>query len=164
MARTRARTKGRSISGKFVAFPADVLNSRNFCKLSTKAKALLLDLGINFNGHNNGDLAMPWSWMVHRNWRSKDTLNKAKDELIKYGMIEQTRQGGLHGPSLYAYTWLPIEDCGGKLDVPPTRVASGKWNQPPQTARKNTNADPIIVPSRPDNRTDDPRKAANLPR
>jgi hypothetical protein len=26
-----------------------------------KAKALILDIGARYNGHNNGDLAAPWS-------------------------------------------------------------------------------------------------------
>lgn len=131
MSRTRGKSVGRSHSGKFLRVPTDVLNCENFKKLTSKSKALLLDLGSNFNGFNNGDLAMPWSWMKERGWNSKDTLKRAKDELIKYGMIELTRQGGLHGPSLYAYTWLPIEPCKGKLDVGPTSVASGRWKQPP---------------------------------
>lgn len=132
MPRTRSKAMGRRHTGKFLAVPTDVLLSANFCQLSNKAKALLLDLGAWFNGYNNGDLAMPWSWMKKRGWRSKDTLQRAKDELINYGMIELTRQGGMHGPSLYAFTWLPIEPCKGKLDVSPTKVASGKWKRYPQ--------------------------------
>ncbi|MDA3913118.1 hypothetical protein [Oleiagrimonas sp.] len=130
MARTKAKSMGRSLSGKFLMVPTDVLNSPNYRKLTTKAKALILDLGARFNGFNNGDLAMPWSWMKERGWNSKQTLKNARDELIEHGMIELTRQGGLHGPSLYAYTWLAIEPCKGKLDVQPTAVASGKWKRP----------------------------------
>lgn len=133
-ARTRSNSVGRSHSGKFLKVPTDVLNCENFKKLTTKSKALLLDLGANFNGFNNGDLAMPWSWMHDRCWKSKQTLKNARDELIAHGMIELTRQGGLNGASLYAFTWLPIEPCKGKLDVAPTSVASGKWKQPPANA------------------------------
>lgn len=131
MARTRPRSVGRSHAGKFLRVPTDVLNSANFKKLTTKSKALLLDLGAKFNGFNNGDLAMPWSWMKDRGWNSKQTLANARDELIAFGMIELTRQGGLNGPNLYAFTWLPIEPCKGKLDVAATSVASGKWKRPP---------------------------------
>jgi hypothetical protein len=122
--------KGRRERGNFLLVPADVANSPNFCRLSMKSKALILDMGARYNGHNNGDLAMPWSWMKLRNWRSKDTLKNAKDELIQYGIIELTRQGGLHGPSLYAFTWMPINECNGKLDVPASAVPSGKWKLP----------------------------------
>lgn len=131
MARTPIKAIGRKHTGNFFLVPTDVLKCPNYCCLSMKAKALLLDLGASYNGHNNGDLAMPWSWMKRRNWRSKDTLKRARDELIAFGMIELTRQGGLYGPSLYAVTWAPIHECKGKLDVSSTRVASGKWRHPP---------------------------------
>lgn len=134
MARTLRRFKGRSESGRFLRVPSAVLDSPNFCSLSTKAKALILDIGARFNGSNNGDLAAPWSWMKERGWKSKDTLSRALSELQHFGMIEQTRQGGLHGPSLYAFTWLPIDDCRGKLDVRATRIASDKWKHPPMAA------------------------------
>ena len=54
--------------------------------------------------------------------------------LLETGMIELTRQGGLHCASLYAVTWLPIDECGGKLDVNATAVASGLWKQPKRKA------------------------------
>lgn len=131
MAAKRWKQKGRKDSGTFLKIPTAVLQSENFRALSFKAKALLIDIGAGFTGYNNGDLAAPWSWMKQRGWRSKDTLHRAIRELLAFGMIELTRQGGLHGASLYAFTWLPIEECGGKLDVTPTRVASSKWKRPP---------------------------------
>ncbi|NII75185.1 hypothetical protein FHW84_003783 [Dyella sp. SG562] len=127
MTRTLRKSKGRTETGTFLPVPTDVLKSHNFLSLSTKAKALILDLGARFTGYNNGDLAAPWSWMQARGWRSKDTLHKAIKELVQAGMIEQTRQGGLHGPSLYAFTWRPIDECKAHPDISPTRVASGKW-------------------------------------
>ncbi|WP_157673558.1 hypothetical protein [Endozoicomonas ascidiicola] len=44
----------------------------------------------------------------------------------------QTRMGlamGRGKPHLYALTFLAIDECGGKLDVAATRVASGKWKE-----------------------------------
>lgn len=127
---SRQKVKGRKETGTFLRVPSAVLMSPNFCSLSTKAKALLLDMGACFNGFNNGDLAATYAMMKARGWKSKDTLSRALKELLDAGMIELTRQGGLHGPSLYAFTWLPIEYCKGKLDVAATRVASGNWRRP----------------------------------
>lgn len=127
---SREKHKGRKDSGTFLRVPTAVLCSPNFCGLSAKTKALILDIGARYTGFNNGDLAAPWSWMKKRGWRSKDTLHNALVEARSAGMIEQTRQGGLHGPSLYAFTWMPIDKCKVGLDVSPTRVASGKWSQP----------------------------------
>lgn len=131
MARTRAKAFGRNDAGTFLKIPTVVIDSPNFRALSAKAKALILDIGAGYNGHNNGDLAAPYSWMQARGWRSKDTLHRALSELQWRGMIELTRQGGLHGPSLYAFTWLAIDPCKGKLDVQATRAASGKWRHAP---------------------------------
>jgi len=101
---------------------------------SKKARALLLDIGAQYRGNNNGDLAAPWSWMRARGWKSKDTLKRALDELLQAGMIELTRQGGLHCPNLYAVTWIGIDDCSGKLDVKPNPVPSNLWRQPARAA------------------------------
>lgn len=127
MARTRFKAKGRQQTGCFLRVPSAVLDSPKFRSLSTKAKALILDIGARYNGFNNGDLAAPWSWMKSRGWRSKGTLQAALLELRQFGMIELTRQGGMDGPSLYAFTWLAIDQCRARLDVAPTSVPSGKW-------------------------------------
>ena len=56
------------------------------------------------------------------------------DELLQAGMIELTRQGGLHCPNLYAVTWIGIDDCSGKLDVKPNPAPSNLWRQPARAA------------------------------
>ena len=132
MARTRMRALGRKEAGNFLRIPSVVLDSPNFRALSHKSKALILDIGARYNGFNNGDLAAPWSWMKTRGWKSKDTLHRALVELQHFGMIELTRQGGLLGPSLYAFTWMAIDPCNKvRLDVASTRIASGMWKREP---------------------------------
>lgn len=123
----RDRLKGRRDSGWFLRMPVAVLESENYKALSFKARALILDLGAQYRGNNNGDLAAAWSIMSKRGWKSKDTLQRARNELLSSGMIEQTRWGGLHCCSLYAFTWLQIDECGGKLDVAATKTASALW-------------------------------------
>lgn len=137
--------RGRKESGTFLKVPTDVLKSLNFCSLSTKAKALVLDIGAKFNGYNNGDLAAPWSWMKERGWRSKDTLHRAIHELLAHGILELTRQGGLHGPSLYAFTWLAIDECKANLDITATHVASGKWKLPIVKVTKPRTQSPLLL-------------------
>ena len=87
----------------------------------------MIDLFAQFKGSNNGDLAAAWKLMEKRGWRSKETLHRAKRELLEKGFIVTTRQGGRHVCSLFAVTWLAIDECSGKLDVAPTRVAPGYW-------------------------------------
>ncbi len=149
MGRTRRKIVGRSDSGGFFALPHAVLDSPNFRMLSAHAVKLLCDLGRQFRGTNNGDLSAAWRLMHARGWRSRDTLCHALAELQHFGLIERTRQGGLHQCSLYALTWKAIDDCKGKLDCAPTRVPSGKWQQTqatmPKPERKNRAPSPTGV-------------------
>ena len=116
MGRTRAKVTGRADGGYFFPVPAHVLNSEQFRGLSYMAKALLLDIGAQFRGRNNGDLNATFSTMEKRNWKSKDTLHKAKQELIDARLLVLTRQGGKNQCSLFAFGWQGIDECGGKLD------------------------------------------------
>jgi hypothetical protein len=127
--RSRQKQQGRRESGTFVALPHAVLDSANWRNCSASAIKLLCELARQFNGHNNGNLCATLSKLKPRGWRSSDTISGALKELRYYGLIVLTRQGGLHGPSLFALTWLAIDDCGGKLEMPPTNVAPGEWKQ-----------------------------------
>jgi len=135
MAASYSKSKARREGGAFVPLPAAVLNHSNFMRLSHTAKSLLFDLlsQLRFgkNGpKNNGDLCPTWKFMRARGWRSQDTLDSAKKELLHYGFIVLTRQGERlrsDRPNLYAITWWGINECGGKLDVPETVAPTGEW-------------------------------------
>lgn len=102
--------------------------------LSHKAAHLLDDLTSQYRGKNNGDLSAAPKTMALYGWTSHGSVDDAIAELIAQGFIEQTRQGGRNQCSLYAITWQPIDECGGKLDVKPTVVASNLWK--PENAEK----------------------------
>ena len=161
MARTRRKNVGRADSGGFLALPHAVLDSPNFRALSAHGVKLLCDLGRQYRGTNNGDLCATWSLMRVRGWRSRDTLGLALAELLHFGLIERTRQGGMHQCSLYALTWNAVDDCKGKLDCAPTRVPSGKWRQPqvamPKPERKNRAPSTAGVSIRHGGRVNSPR-------
>ena len=65
--------------------------------------------------------------MRKRGWTSSDQLNKAKKELVEKDVIRVSRKGGLNKCNLYALTWFPIDECGGKLDIASTITAPGRW-------------------------------------
>lgn len=141
MADKRQKITGRKTSPTFAAKPHHIF--RADCKngiaspasvLSHMAANLLDNLTAQFNGGNNGDLSAAPKIMKLYGWNSQGSINKALTELLALGFIEQTRQGGRNQCSLYAVTWLPIDDCKGKLDVNPTRVASNLWK--PENAGK----------------------------
>lgn len=95
--------------------------------LSHSAAHMLDNLIAQFNSKNNGDFSAAPAIMKLFGWTSKGAICNALNELLAYGFIEQTRQGGRNKCSLYAVTWLSIDECQGKLDVNETRVASNLW-------------------------------------
>ena len=163
MARSREKAKGRKEAGGYFALPHAVLDSPNYCALSAHAVKLLNDLGSQLRGHNNGDLSATWRILQLRGWRSRDTLTRALAELQHYGLIEKTRQGGKNLCCLYAFTWRPIDECRGKLDVSATVVPSGLWKVPPppmpKLAKKNAPPSPVAVSGRHDGRAKPTRYA-----
>lgn len=134
MADKRQKLKGRRSSSTFGAKPhhifrADTKNNKPSpaSVLSHKAAHLLDNLVAQLNGSNNGDLCAAPSIMKLYGWTSQGSVHSALKELLALGFIEQTRQGGRNKCSLYAVSWLAIDDCGGKLDVSSTKVPSNLW-------------------------------------
>lgn len=124
---SRQKIKGRKESGLYFGLPHAVMDSHNYLQLSAHAVKLLNDLGRQYRGYNNGDLCATWSMMEKRGWKSRSTLFKALKDLLYYGLIIKSKQGGKHAPSLYAVTWKPIDDCKGKLDIKETIIPTGDW-------------------------------------
>jgi hypothetical protein len=161
--RNRAKSKGRRESGNFTAIPHAVQESPNWRHCSGTAIKLLCELARQYRGHNNGDLCAALTILKPRGWSSPDTVTWALRELVHYGLIVLTRQGGLNRASLYAVTWLAIDDCGGKLDCEPTRVPGGEWkHERARFARpaKNRNANTPSVAARYGIRSSESPKAA----
>tara|TARA_R110001592_G_C13182613_1_gene751110 strand:+ start:4101 stop:4496 length:396 start_codon:yes stop_codon:yes gene_type:complete len=119
-----ARPKGKSGSGtrRFVMLPHNLLSLPEFINLSFTAKSLLIEFLIQYNGKNNGDFSNTRKILLPRGWSSNATIQKATSELIKAELIILSRQGGRHKCNLYGITWEPINECGGKLDISPTRT------------------------------------------
>jgi hypothetical protein len=114
--------------GQFLALPRAVLESPAYLGLSPYAVKLLVDLGVQYNGTNNGDLCAVWKFMRRRGWRSQETLAKAKRELLEVQLVVETRKGGRpNRASLYALTFFHLDYCGGKLDVTPIGFPYGGW-------------------------------------
>ncbi len=124
-----SKAKGRATYSSFFGLPKEVIAHTNFISLTSAAIKLLVDLGFQYNGKNNGDLCAAFSLMSKRGWKSKETLWNAIDCAINYRMIMVTRQGGKHQATLYAFTWRSIDECQGKLDVNATLTPPGTWKE-----------------------------------
>ena len=140
-----SRHKGRAESGSFLSVPHAVMDSSAWKQCNGTAIKLLLDIARQFNGRNNGDLCAAASVLPGL---APETRTRALRELRHYGLLLLTRQGGLHGTSLYALTWKPINECGDKLDVCPTVKPPGDWKggkAPFLTPRRKR---PVRIPNR----------------
>lgn len=133
MARSYLKAKGRRESGTFLAVPRAVLESENYIALNAHAVKLFYDLYVQYRGNNNGDLCAAWKLMKARGWKSRDTLERARAELLERGWTIVSRQGGRRIPTLYALTFLAVDECAGKLDISPTKTPPGNWKTNPLT-------------------------------
>lgn len=125
----RARATGRSNTRPFLSIPKDVIDSEAYRSLGGWEVKLLVDVAAQFNGKNNGDLTAAFSVMRARGWKSPGTLNKALKELLRKGLLQETRSGGRHRCTLYAVTWRGIDECKGKLEVNPTIAPSNLFQE-----------------------------------
>ncbi|ARO88916.1 hypothetical protein EBAPG3_014705 [Nitrosospira lacus] len=115
--------------GGFAALPHCLLESQVYISLSAHAVKLLIDLSAQFKGLNNGDLCLAWTTMKKRGWKSRDTLNKARRELLDKELIEVSRYGDRKRAQLYALTFFAIDECGGKLDIKATERPMSLWRK-----------------------------------
>ena len=118
--RRQSKGKGRNNDlpgGGYSAWPHACGEHWNFRRLSPYAKALLFDLLSFYRGNNNGDLSCAHSLLKCRNWRSRSTIEKYRDELERAGWIVRTRQGGKNATNLFALSFRNVDECKGKLDA-----------------------------------------------
>jgi len=108
--------------------PKELMEHSDFRHLSPSATKVLMVLGCQFRGRNNGDLAATYTMLSDWGGMAKGTLARALRELQKRDLIIKSREHrrGRDGakPALYALTWLPIDDCPGKgLEISATTKA-----------------------------------------
>ena len=130
---SRMKVKGRRITGRFIGLPHVVVKNKDYIQLSYKSKALLIDLMLQYNGKNNGDLTTALAILRDRGWKRQATIGEAVKELIDANLIIRTREGQFRNPcsrcALYAITWQPIDDCKDKdLNVNPTITPPRKFS------------------------------------
>lgn len=115
--------------GMAFIIPVTCLCSNNFVKLSPKGCKLLLDLGKQYNGFNNGYLCVTPSLLLKQGWKSSTSIWEAVGECEHYGLITKTQQGGRNRPSYYAITWRKIDVLEKRppLDVGKTFKPSNDW-------------------------------------
>lgn len=131
MKRKTKSTKLPLVVGGYFAIPHQVTGSVAYRSLSSHAAKLLIDFGSYYRGNNNGDLSISFRILKkERGWKSSGTLDRAKKELIKYGLIVKTRQGGKNKCCLYGLTfWNLNKECALKMDISPTEKPTNNWKR-----------------------------------
>lgn len=137
--------KDKRDGGTFFTVPSAVLNGAAYIGCGSHARMLLFDLLAQYRGNNNGDLCAAYSLMKPRGWKSTHTLLAAKRELLKAGLIVETRMGARpNKASLYALTWHALDECGGKLDISAHNFPRGAYKLkeplPPMIKNASLNA------------------------
>ncbi|MFQ3325324.1 MAG: hypothetical protein ACI90U_003162 [Pseudomonadales bacterium] len=127
------KTKDRRGYGQFMGIPHVVLEHSDYIDLSTKAKALFVEIAYQYNGHNNGDMTVAFKILKKRGWKRNATISAAVKELLGANLIIKTREGRFQHPfsrcALYALTWQSIDDFSDKgLEVSPTATAPRKFS------------------------------------
>ena len=113
-------------ANSFAGIPRMVMQTDDYKNLSGNAVKLLLALCYQYWGHSNGNLHAAWSIMHEQfGFKSQDTLNRAKKQLLDADLIRQTRTPKFLNPGgqcgLFALTWHKVDDCPGRrLEIPPT--------------------------------------------
>ena len=111
-----ARSKHKK-SANFAGIPRHIVEHSSFKSLGYSACTLLILLGYQYRGKNNGNLVITWSFM--KDWfGSNTTMYRARDSLYKAGFIVFNAYGGKSGngtklPHLYAITWASIDALHG---------------------------------------------------
>lgn len=135
------------------------MDSEDFRTLSGSALAVLMCLLRQYRGSNNGDLSAPFTNASTWGIGSKSTLANALKELQRRNLIVRTREGRFMKPgggcALYAITWLPIDECDGKIEVPATTAPPRKFslerakNSVQKSNRQGTETVPIAAQTKP---------------
>lgn len=135
MSLTLEKSKGRtSKKNSYAGIPRLVMESEDYKNLSGSAVKLLNEFCYQFRGGNNGNLTCAFSVLKDRGWKSRATIEKARDELLKANLVVQTREGRFLNPggvcALYGLTWFAIDPAPGRvLDFGPTTTPPRKWNE-----------------------------------
>jgi hypothetical protein len=90
-----------------------------FRAASARARALLFDVAMQYNGRNNGRLVAAAKALRPLGWRSDDGIQKAKTELLALGLLVETRKGAKpNRAAWYALSWRPLDSAEG-FDLDP---------------------------------------------
>lgn len=131
MARSKFKRNGEKCDGRtFVRLPNVVLQSPGYRMLGHAARALLIDIAMQYGGHNNGKLTACAKYLRPLGWKSNNTVLRALRELQSCGLLIETRKGARpNRAAWFALSWLDL-DQGTGLDIDPKQFRRGAYMAP----------------------------------
>lgn len=107
--------------------PHHVIQHPSVTTLHAACRWVLVALVAQYNGNNNGALALPISTAALFGVTSSNTLSRSLRELQSRGLVIQTYPGSYHPPEVarYAITWKPMDDTQWSRKGPPTNDFKG---------------------------------------
>lgn len=139
---------------RFAALPMVVLESPGYRLASHPARSLLIDIAMQYTGHNNGKLTACVKYLKPLGWRSNDTIVRARRELLDCGLLIETRKGARPNKAAwFALSWLDLDQAQG-LDIDPKFYRRGDYMRPEKASTQNASLAPpggvaatLIAPS-----------------
>jgi hypothetical protein len=125
----RSKSKQDRDGGRFLALPHVVLESPGYRQLSYTARALLLDVALQYRPRLNGKLSASRAYLGPLGWCSEDVRTCALRELTAAGLLIQTRCGRINHAAWYALAWFPLEHVTG-VEIDPKHYHRGAYMEP----------------------------------
>jgi hypothetical protein len=143
VARSKFKGNADKCDGRtFVRLPYVVLESPGYRQAGHTARSLLLDLAMQYSGHNNGKLTACAKYLRPLGWNSNDTVVRARRELMACGLLLETRKGARPNKAAwFALTWRALDQAQG-LDINPKLYRSGAYMRPERAAPEVTSLVP----------------------
>jgi hypothetical protein len=134
--RGKRTRRGEKIVGRFLPLLRHVTGSAQYLGLSHPARSLLVLIGMQHTGYNNGKLVATPKYLHTLGWTSNDMTTRCLRELMGSGLLVRTRVGGFpNRPAWYAITWLSLDVTEGLDEIDPKRYrpfVPEKFVIPPQ--------------------------------
>ncbi len=138
---------------QFVPLPHVVLESPGYRLATFPARALLIDVAMQYTGFNNGKLVACAKYLKAKGWNSNATIVRARRDLIDCGLLIETRKGARPNKAAwFALSWLDL-DQGQGLDIDPKFYRRGEYMTPDKAAQQNASIAPaggaVVLPIAP---------------
>ncbi|WP_363347920.1 helix-turn-helix domain-containing protein [Methylocystis echinoides] len=112
------RSKG---FGRFVQFPEYIARSYAWSRLAPLAKVAWLEIGLIYNGSNNGCLGVSARVLAARLGVSKSSATRAINELVRWGFLDLMKRSDFGKKKSAAEYRLTHVDCNVTNERPSKR-------------------------------------------